>query len=258
MQIDPLTFFAQIANFLILVYLLKRFLYAPILNAMDERELRVRQRLEDAEERERMAEGALQEFNAETERLKRMRGEELERVRKEVEIWRQESLRQGREEIQTSRDQWRASLGREQSRFLAELRERAVEQVQQIAREVLSALADSRLEQQIVDRFSDSLGDLTPDQAEELRAKLRHGDQRIHIRTGLPLEGAGQATVRDAIGALAGAEVTSEFAFETDKALICGVELLVGDQKFAWNVADYMNSLQRSFAVALEHEAAHG
>jgi F-type H+-transporting ATPase subunit b len=48
MLIDWFTVIAQIINFLILVYLLKRFLYKPILNAIDEREKRIASQLEDA------------------------------------------------------------------------------------------------------------------------------------------------------------------------------------------------------------------
>ena len=38
MRINRFTVFAQAINFLILVWLLKRFLYKPILHAIDERE----------------------------------------------------------------------------------------------------------------------------------------------------------------------------------------------------------------------------
>ncbi len=41
MQIDWFTLFAQIVNFLIVVVLLRRFLYKPILQAMAEREAKI-------------------------------------------------------------------------------------------------------------------------------------------------------------------------------------------------------------------------
>lgn len=256
MQIDPITFFAQIANFLVLVFLLKRFLYGPILNAMDERERRIRQRLESAAEREQQAENARREFETETARLQRIRGEELERVRQEVEVWRQESIRQARDEIQLNREQWQAGLGREQGRFLAELRERAVEQVQLIAREALRQLADARLESQIVDRFTQQLATLLPEQVEELASGLAGSGNRARLRTAFPLNDTQQRRICEAMQAAFGSPLDVEF--DTDKTLICGIEALAGDQKFSWNVADYLSSLQRSFSTALEHEAAHG
>ena len=55
MQIDWFTVVAQIVNFLILVWLLKKFLYGPIIRAMDDRERRIASRLEEANARERQA-----------------------------------------------------------------------------------------------------------------------------------------------------------------------------------------------------------
>ena len=49
MLIDWFTVAAQAVNFLILVWLLKRFLYKPILGAMDAREQRIASRLRQAE-----------------------------------------------------------------------------------------------------------------------------------------------------------------------------------------------------------------
>jgi F0F1-type ATP synthase, subunit b len=49
MLIDWFTVGAQGLNFLILVWLMKRFLYRPILHAIDEREKRIAAELSDAE-----------------------------------------------------------------------------------------------------------------------------------------------------------------------------------------------------------------
>src|SRR5271167_549271 len=49
MLIDWFTICAQLLNFLILVWLMKRFLYKPILSAIDEREKRIAGEMADAE-----------------------------------------------------------------------------------------------------------------------------------------------------------------------------------------------------------------
>ena len=51
MLIDWFTVAAQAVNFLILVWLLKRFLYKPVLAAIDEREKRIATQLQDAEKK---------------------------------------------------------------------------------------------------------------------------------------------------------------------------------------------------------------
>lgn len=48
--IQPILLLAQIVNFLVLLYLLKRFLYKPILKVLDERKERIAKSLKNAEE----------------------------------------------------------------------------------------------------------------------------------------------------------------------------------------------------------------
>jgi F-type H+-transporting ATPase subunit b len=52
MLIDWFTIIAQVLNFLMLVWLMRRYLYQPILHAIDEREKRIAARLADAERKE--------------------------------------------------------------------------------------------------------------------------------------------------------------------------------------------------------------
>ena len=62
MLIDWFTVIAQAVNFLILVWLMKRFLYQPILKALDAREKRIAAELEDADAKEADAIAEREEF----------------------------------------------------------------------------------------------------------------------------------------------------------------------------------------------------
>ena len=62
MLIDWFTVVAQVVNFLILVWLLKRFLYKPILDAIDAREKRIAAELADADAKKAAAEKQRDEF----------------------------------------------------------------------------------------------------------------------------------------------------------------------------------------------------
>ena len=76
MQIDWLTVAAQIVNFLVLVWLLQRFLYKPITNAMRRREERIEERLSEAK-------SARTEAEEEAEALRRKKAE-LEDSKEEI------------------------------------------------------------------------------------------------------------------------------------------------------------------------------
>jgi len=66
MLIDWFTVGAQVLNFLILVWLLKHFLYKPILNAIDAREKRIASELADADAKKSEAKRSAMTFKTRT------------------------------------------------------------------------------------------------------------------------------------------------------------------------------------------------
>ena len=246
MQIDWFTFAAQVINFLILVWLLKRYLYGPILDAIAAREAEIQARLNTAAEREQAAERSRQLFENQQDELKHLRDAMLGEAASDAEKWRQERLRELREELSTARAHWHDSLIRERKRFLSDLRERIARQVQEIARHVLSELAGHELESFLMQRFLEHL-----DSSEEWRVfRDRHGWQSAHIvlRTAFPLSSELQAEQSRQIAARTGGSVIQ---FEVDSRLLCGLELVVGDHKLQWNVDHYLDTLEHSIITTL-------
>ena len=77
MLIDWFTVAAQILNFLILVWLLKRFLYKPILDAIDAREKRIITELADAAKKQKEAKQERDDFNKKNADFDQQRNELL-------------------------------------------------------------------------------------------------------------------------------------------------------------------------------------
>ena len=73
MLIDWFTVSAQVVNFLILVWLLKRFLYKPILHAIDAREKRIAAELADADAKMSEAQQERDEFQHKNEAFDQQR-----------------------------------------------------------------------------------------------------------------------------------------------------------------------------------------
>jgi F-type H+-transporting ATPase subunit b len=71
MLIDWFTVGAQLLNFLVLAWLLKRFLYRPILDALDAREQRIAAELADADAKRAEADKARDEFQHKNEAFDR-------------------------------------------------------------------------------------------------------------------------------------------------------------------------------------------
>src|ERR1700722_10010071 len=96
MLIDWFTVGAQALNFIILVWLLKRFLYKPILDAVDAREMRIAAELADANAKETEAQKQRDEVRHKNDEFDRQRAGLLSEARGEAKAERQRLVDEAR------------------------------------------------------------------------------------------------------------------------------------------------------------------
>jgi len=236
MQIDWITVSAQIVNFLILVWLLKRFLYEPVMAAMEQRERRIADRLNDARRREAQAEAEAREFRERSNTLAAERERLVEQAREEAETRKLQLLEQAREEVAAARSNWQRQAREEHDEFVDELRRRTAGIIQNIARSALRDLADAQLEETVADVFVRKLKSLD----REDRRQLGNGGP-IRIRSAYELDHAVRSRLTRAVHEHIADGVEVEYAQSPE--LLCGIELSAQGRRVAWNLADYLDDL---------------
>jgi F-type H+-transporting ATPase subunit b len=249
MQVDWFTITAQIVNFLVLVYLLKRFLYGPIVNAMDRREKRVTDRLRDAQEREAGADRRADEFQGKSDELDQRRDQLLEQAREEAAQHRKELFEDARREVENMRRDWREELGREKDSFLRDLRSQAATSVASAARRALRALADVDLEERIVSTFHDRLSKLDEEEQARLADAIDACDEPLRIVTAFELSEGRRGALRDALEEQTGQPV--ELCFSESADLVCGIELRTPDLALAWSVDAFLGDVEEEIGEVL-------
>ncbi len=251
MLIDWFTVIAQIINFLILVGLLKYFLYGRILQAMDQREERIASRLTKAEQREQEAEEERQHYQARQKELEEKRSDIMAQAREEAETERKRLLDEAREEVEEVRSRWYEAVEREKTTFLQDLRQRAGRQVYHITRQALEDLATADLEQQIIEAFCRRLEDLPQEKRQELANILRRGTEAtITSAFDLPAE------ARERIeGILKGyMQDGADLRYQTSPEVISGIELKAPGHKIAWSLDHYLEALEAETREILEEK----
>ncbi len=238
MLIDWPTVIFQIINFLILIALLKRFLYGPILKAMDERQRRVAKRLADAARSEKEAAQRLADVAEEQRNLAKAREDMLLQASLEVEAWKKEALLRLQAEVDEKRQGWNSLLAAEQEAFLHNLKGLVSRNVFRIARKALADLADDELEARLISTFVAKIGAKNAD-VEALRTP---SVAEIRCITGFPLAASQQQELTKALQSYAGEGSTLSFQEEQDLGL--GVQLVRDDQKWEWNVNRYMLEME--------------
>ena len=255
MQIDWFTLVAQVINFIILVYLLRRFLYGPIVEAMNQREQKIAQRLQEADEKRNQAEQEAEHYREQNRALEKERSERMAAIREEVKTRRKELMKKTHQEIQEKQRDWRESLHIQKESFLQELRQRVGREAVEIARRALQDLAGEQLERQIAGRFVDRIQDLDEDIREEIGESVQNARQSITVRSTFELPQELRRRISQVVQAslLDGKNVDTQF--ENSSELIAGIELNVDGHKIAWDIEDYLTGLEEQIRRKIEHEA---
>ena len=258
MLIDPFTVAAQIVNFLILIWLLRRLLYGPITRAMAAREKRIRDELADARRLRDEAQAEGERYRQLTAAFESAESDRLAEARAELETWRHDHTQAVRTEVEVMRQRWQQALEQEKEAFLLELGRRAGSEVLAVTRRALRELADSDLEGRVMVRFLAQLQSLSPDDRQRLVAAAREDGGEIHVRTAYPLSEADRDQLRAGITGALGPDLTPRF--DTRPELVSGVELRAGGVKVAWAIGDYLDSLEDALGLAFgtEPELADG
>lgn len=248
MQVDWITTIAQIINFLVLVYLLKRFLYRPIVAAMDRREAHIAQRLDDAQQQLATAQQQTDTYNNQLAQLEQQREQLLENARHEAEAQRAELLDALRGEIAGVRAHWQEEVQRERQAFLAQTRQLVGEQVCQVARQAFAELADTELEKQMLSVFLQKIADVSDaDKARLAKTALEKG---LIVQTHFPLSPAMQTSITRQIHAQI--DTTLAVNFEQIPELICGIALRGPGYKLEWNLQGYLAHIDEQLADHLD------
>lgn len=249
MEIDWFTFIAQIANFLVLVWLLKRFLYKPVVRAMDEREQKIADRLADAARAREDAERDAAEYRRKTEELEHAKEELLAEAGREIEAWKAQRRDEAKQEVDAARQEWDRALQREKNAFLRDLRRRAGEHVFQIARRVLDKLGNASLEERIVDSFLERLQAVHESKRAEIAEAIRNARHRVVVKSAFELPDGLRSRVLDESRKSLGDGVDVEF--KVDPEVVCGIELQAAGFKVAWSAGETLDEMEADFEQAL-------
>ncbi len=246
MSIDWFTFTAQVINFLVLVGLLRYFLYAPIVRAMQAREQKVTQCLTDAETAKVEANQQRMSLEKQTQLLQERREELLTKAKADADNERQRLIAEARKEADTRREHWTSTFERDQ-KDLADQTRRDIQRMGfQAARETVQQLADEDLQKRVCQTFVKQLQTLGEDQLAALATQLADSGNPVLVRSAKGLDSSDQNQIRDAIHRVFENKV--EVRFESEPALIAGIEMDAGGYSLPWNAERTLKTMEANVA----------
>ena len=235
MSVDWITVLAQIVNFLVLIWLLKRYLYRPILNGIDAREAEIAERMSAATLAEEKAEATKVEY---IEQLATLRANEMamtDSARQKAEAARDVLLADAQELFEKERSDWKAHLELEGHKYIADLHKTGASALLSLTRKALDDLADETLEERIVAHVATRL---VPMSDELLKAASGATEAIATTRDPLPYS-ARERLIADMHNVLP----DMALRFETDTTQSPGLVLRMGGAQVAWTIDTYIDGL---------------
>lgn len=243
MLIDWFTVGAQAVNFLILVWLMKRFLYAPILRAIDAREKKIAAELADANTKQADAKKERDEFQHKNEELEQQRAALLSKATEEANAERQRLLDDARKAADALSEKQLEAMRSEAKSLRQAISQRTQQEVFAIARKTLADLATVSLEERLGEVFTRRLRKMDEGPKATLGAALKSATSPAIVRSTFELPPAQRAAIQNAINETFSIDVHPQF--ETSPDLVSGIELTTNGQKVAWSISDYLTSVEK-------------
>jgi len=246
MNFDWTTFVLEVINFLILVWLLKRFLYRPVLDAIARRQAAVAATLADAATMRVEAQRLQTEYVGRQDDWERERGRLRQVLDDELDALRVDRLAALAQEVESERKRNEAAREHERGVAQRELEMRALGQANAFAARLLERFAGSELDARIVDMLLADLEALPAARRDALKEALAHVAQ-IDVCSARALDPDLQQRIEAMIAAFAGRSLKAMYTI--DPALLAGLRLRAG----AWELSADLSGELAAFSELAEH-----
>ncbi|MBA3722047.1 MAG: F0F1 ATP synthase subunit B [Parachlamydiaceae bacterium] len=241
MLIDWFTVFAQIVNFLALIWLLKIFLYKPILKVIADRQNEINAQLSEAKLKKVEADAESETFRKKNAEFDQQKVDKIKKITEETEQYREKLTSEVKLDAEKQKTKWYTSLENEKDEVFRDLSNKVQAEILSIARKTIVDLSEGKLEVQIVEVFLQRLNKITKKEKEDFISDLGPSDS-LQIKTKSDLNEALREKIIKTVQSEFEKEIEVTFIASSD--LIAGIELMSKGKKMSWNIADYLSSLE--------------
>ncbi len=236
MQIDGTTFVLEVINFLALVWILKRFLYRPVLDVLARRRAEVERTLAEGRAGKAQAEALQSQFETRLAEWDKEKAALRATQEQALATERERRLQALQQELAVERARQEAQATHRQDEQRQALEEQAAAQAGRFAARLLERIADPALEARLVDLLLDDLTQLPAESLAGLRAAAHEANVQGKVFSAYPLDEAQRQRLSQALTAQL--EQPLPLVFAEDASLVAGLRLAIGPWQLRANLAD--------------------
>ncbi|MCQ2965791.1 MAG: hypothetical protein MJ250_03515 [Alphaproteobacteria bacterium] len=250
MSIDLVTFVAQLVNLAILIFLLYKLLYKPLLNAIDTREQRISNAVKKASDDMKKAEEKIKELEKKKADFEAERSEMLNKTYNEVADLRVQLEKNVRDEINQKRELFLNELEKERQIVSNELQTMFVDNFVAFSQKAMLDLANTDLESQIISNLDRKFEVLSEDERQKF-----FGKSEYIVTTKYSLNVNVKNVIEHFIvKKLQGTQGTIQYIQSDD--ILCGMSISSNGNELSWNLKEYLLSFSQAISEALKSISA--
>ena len=248
MDFDWTTFFLELINFLILIWILKRFLYHPVLDIIDKRRTGIDQALADAkriEEEAKALEQKNEQFLVAWENEKESAHAQLAAELAEI---REHKLAELTQKIDEETERRRILDERCRSDYEKMVEEKAINQGAAFASKLLSRIATPELETCLFTLLLEDLANLGDADKHTIAEAAASPAVQINVQSAFPLSDKHRKDLSDVLTKLVDKKIAIDF--QCNETLLAGIHMTIGPWVLHANLRDEL----KFFSTPLTHE----
>lgn len=239
MQLDWTTFLLEIVNFLVLVWILKRFLYRPVLDMIARRKANIEQTLTEARETEERATALKASYEKRLDEWEQEREGARAKLREELAAERQRRLTQLDEALATEREKNRTLEERRAEEVRRTAEAQALELGVEFSARLLGRLAGTELDTRLIDIAIEDLAALPAEQRTALQAAAREPGAVLNLGFARPVAESQQQRLTAALHQTVGVELPA--SVEVVPELLAGLRVALGPWVMKANLGDELS-----------------
>lgn len=244
MELDPLTIVLEIINFLVLLWLLKRFLYKPIKNAIAQRQAVLEQGLKDAEEKAKQAEALSQQHQHELEQWEQEKARQQTELQQQLVKEREQAMSKVRAAAEAEEQRLSVLRQQAQSQLQQQMQHQAAQSALQLTGRMLERLAGAKLDEQLIAMLQQDLQTLPEEEKHALTQSLHQHKGKVQLSSAHDVSNAALESLKETLSKVLEQDILLDIQVSPD--LISGVRINIGAHVLHANLADELTFFKRS------------
>ncbi len=251
MNINWFEIIVQIINFFILLFILQKLFYKPVIKAMEERQQGIRDIRDEADRKKKEADELIQEYRSNLKTLEENKAEEMSKAIREADDKKEKIIDSYMKEANAKRESYMNEVQEEKEFFLHDLRSTLGKSSVIIASKILKTIADEDLIEKIFEVFIQKIESL---EKEKLEDEIKLDGDKITLISSVALSEEQKNRFNNAI--LGKLDYSIEMEYEVDEHLIMGFELNLESLTVHTNIDNYLREAEDNIKKILDKKTS--